>query len=123
MLQEKLFTGVNSPADWQDLSDLEKKHLPIISAPDNVQAGERFEVTVEVGKLLAHPNEPAHFIEFVELYADHAYLARIDFTAQTTFPMVKFCIALCGPITKLHAFARCNIHGVWTSEKDISVAE
>ncbi len=123
MLQEKLFVGVNTPADWENLTDLEKKHMPIISAPDNVKAGDRFEVTVEVGKLLAHPNENTHFIEFVELYADHAYLARVDFTAQTTFPMVKFCIALAGPIEKLHAYARCNIHGVWTAEKPINVVE
>ena len=80
---EDLFCGVNRPKDPANPTDLEKKHLPVIESPDSVQLGECFTVTVEVGNLLAHPNENAHFIEFVELYADDTYLGRADFTAKT----------------------------------------
>ena len=123
MAWQKLFEGVNKPSDPATLTDLEKKHLPVITAPESVAPGECFEVTVEVGKLLAHPNEPGHFIEFVEVYADHAYLARIDLTAETTCPTVKFCVALPGPVSELRVYERCNLHGVWEGTVPISVTE
>ena len=120
---EDIFCGVNAVADVEEASDLEKKHLPIISAPESVKKGECFEVTVEVGKLLKHPNEPGHFIQFVELYAGDTYLARMDFTAKTTCPVMKTSVALDHAHGKLRAFARCNLHGTWENEIDIEVTD
>jgi superoxide reductase len=123
MAEEKpdLFAQVNQPKDWDDLTDLEKKHVPVITAPEKVKAGECFEVTVEVGKLLAHPNEIAHFIGFIELYAGHIHLARMDFTARTTCPVMKVCVALPKDLGPLRAFERCNLHGAWEASKPITV--
>ena len=95
----------------------------IISAPKRVKKGECFEVTVEVGKLAEHPNQPAHYIEFVELYADHTYLARIDFTARSTCPVMKVCISLDHSHGRLRAFEHCNLHGTWEGGTDIEVTE
>lgn len=120
---EDIFCGVNTVEDIENASDLEKKHLPIISAPESFKKGECFEVTVEVGKLLQHPNEPGHHIEFIELYADDTYLARMDFTAKTTCPVMKTCIALDKPYSKLRAFEHCNLHGSWEYDADIEVTE
>jgi superoxide reductase len=117
-----LFAQVNEPKNWDDLTDLEKKHVPIITAPEKVEPGECFEVTVEVGKLLAHPNEHKHFIEFIELYAGHVYLARMDVTAETTCPVMKVCVALPKELGPLRAFERCNLHGVWEATRPITVA-
>jgi superoxide reductase len=119
---DELFRGVNRPADMDNMTDLEKKHYPIISAPDQVKAGECFEVVVEVGKLLEHPNQRAHFIEFVELYADDVYLGRQDYTAETTCPVAKFCVQLTQPFGELRAFDYCNLHGTWSATKAIAVA-
>ncbi len=120
---EDIFCGVNTVANVERASDLEKKHLPVITAPESVTKGKCFEVTVEVGKLLAHPNEPGHFIEFIELYAGDTYLARMDFTAKTTCPIMKTCISLDHAHGKLRAFVRCNLHGTWENEVDIEVTE
>lgn len=119
--EKDIFCGVNQVDDIDQATDLEKKHLPIISAPEKVESGECFEVTVEVGKLLDHPNEPGHFIEFIELYAGETYLARMDFTAKTTHPVMKTCLSLDHAHGKLRAFARCNLHGTWENEVDIEV--
>ena len=119
--QQDLFKGVNHPGDVENLTDLQRKHLPVITAPDQARPGECFEVVLEVGKLLAHPNENAHFIEFVELYAGDVYLARQDFTARTTCPVMKVCVALDTELGPLRAFARCNLHGVWEAVKPISI--
>lgn len=123
MAEEKLdlFAQVNAPADMGALTDLEKKHLPVITAPGAVKPGKCFEVIVEVGKLLPHPNELAHFIEFIELYAGHVYLARMDFTSKQTCPVMRVCVALAKDLGPLRAFARCNLHGVWTASKAIAV--
>ena len=51
--EEDILCGVNVVEDVDEASDLEKKHLPIISAPRTVKKGQRFEVVVEVGKLMA----------------------------------------------------------------------
>jgi len=118
---DNLFCGVNRPADPANLSDLEKKHLPVITAPDTVKNGECFEVTVEVGKLLAHPNVRAHYIEFIELYADETYLGRVDFTPVTTCPTVTFCVQLDHVHQGLRAFVYCNLHGTWEGDKALQV--
>jgi superoxide reductase len=121
--EEDILCGVNMVTNADKASDLEKKHLPVISAPKEVQKGECFEVTVEVGKLLKHPNEPGHFIEFIELYAGDTYLARMDFTAKTTCPIMKTCVSLDHAHGKLRAFERCNLHGTWENDIDIEVRE
>ena len=76
------------------MSDLAKKHVPVMSAPGSVGKGACFEVVVEVGKHKEHPSEPAHFINFVELYAAHTYLGRQHFVHTMGCPVAKFCIRL-----------------------------
>jgi superoxide reductase len=118
---EDIFCGVNTVENTDSASDLEKKHLPVISAPEKVSKGEPFEVTIEVGKLKEHPNEPKHFIQFIELYADDTFLARMDLTAGQTEPVMKATIKLDHSHGRLRAYERCNLHGSWESEKPISV--
>jgi superoxide reductase len=121
--EENLFCGVNTVKDPANMTDLEKKHLPIITAPQRVSKGECFEVMVEVGKLMQHPNENAHYMEFIELYADHTYLSRIDFTARTTCPIMKVCVSLDHTHGRLRAFAHCNLHGTWEGQAEIEVTD
>ena len=81
--KEALFCGVNLVKDPDNMTDLEKKHLPVITAPKSVRKDECFEV---------------------------AYLARMDFTARTTCPMMKVCVGLDHTYGKLQAFEHCNLH-------------
>ncbi|MFW6154769.1 MAG: desulfoferrodoxin family protein [Planctomycetota bacterium] len=118
-----LFVGVNEPVDPNNLSDLEKKHLPVIDAPDKVKINEPFEVTIEVGRLLAHPNEHKHFIQFLDLYADDTYLGRADFTSVKSCPKTTFCISLDAPYNELRAYEHCNLHGTWVYHKPVKVTE
>ena len=45
-----------------------EKHVPLIEAQDKVKKGEWFEVTVNVGKEIPHPNTTEHHISWLELY-------------------------------------------------------
>lgn len=121
--EKDLFCGVNTVADCEHMTDLEKKHQPIITAPKTIKKGEFFEVEIEIGKLLEHPNEPSHYIEFVELYADHTYLLRADFTACRTHPVVRAHVSLDHTHGKLRAFAHCNLHGTWEGQSEIAVTD
>ncbi|MHC5061189.1 MAG: desulfoferrodoxin family protein [Planctomycetota bacterium] len=118
-----LFCGVNMVGNPEHMTDLEKKHLPVIAAPIKVKSGERFEIVVEVGKLMEHPNEPGHYIDFIELYADHTYLARMDLTACKTFPIMKVYALLKHTHGRLRAFAHCNLHGTWEGQTELEVVE
>ena len=107
MCQEDILCGVNKPKDKDNLSDLEKKHLPIIEAPDKAKKDEVFNVTIEVGKLLAHPNEAGHFIEWIELLADgRAYRQFLNpgDAPEATFNLEADSVA---------AREYCNLHGLW----------
>lgn len=121
----ELLTRVNKPKDAANMTDLEKKHVPVIEAPDKVKAGEPFQVTVHVGKLLAHPNEPGHHIESVELYKGYVFLARADLAGATTAPKVTFTVMIDPTIAAddgvLRAFEKCNMHGTWESTRAIQV--
>ncbi|NIA21734.1 MAG: superoxide reductase [Anaerolineaceae bacterium] len=120
-----LLTRINTPQDLDNLSDLEKKHLPVIEAPDSVKAGEPFEVTVQAGKLLAHPNEPGHHIESIELYQGHVLLARVDLAGGLAGPKVTFTVLLASDVDDpnggLRAFEKCNLHGTWEGARAIEV--
>ena len=120
---DDLFCGVNKAADPANGTDLEKKHTPVITAPDQVKKGECFDVTVEVGKLLAHPNARDHFFGVIELYAEDTYLGRQEFTPVTTCPVARFCVSLDHGHGRLRAFASCNLHGVWEGEKPLAVTD
>ncbi|MCK4926790.1 class II SORL domain-containing protein [Candidatus Aerophobetes bacterium] len=120
MAEKNLFSQVNRPEDPNNMTDLEKKHLPVIDAPDRASAGEAIQVSVQVGKLLAHPNEAGHHIEFIDLYENDVYLTRVDFTGGKVNPRAIFEVMLEIGGT-LRAFSSCNLHGVWGGDKPISI--
>ena len=121
--EEDLFCGVNKPAseDPEEMSALEQKHAVIIDAPDSVEAGEPFEVTVKVGEYTEHPNEINHFIEWMELYSGDTFLARLDLSPETTHYTMKTTVML-DHAHPLVGRARCNLHGLWEGEKEIEVS-
>ena len=120
---EDILCGVNKPKDAKNLVDLEKKHLPVIEAPDKVGRNEVFKVAVRVGGIdgVEHPNEPAHSIEWLELYCGDTFLGRSQFSGGTSYPVATFTVKLSHTHGPLKAWARCNLHGLWEGVKEISV--
>jgi superoxide reductase len=120
--ERDLLVGVNEPFDARNLSDLEKKHIPVIDAPDAVDEGRCFRVEVGVGqKGFPHPNDSNHFIQHIDLYADAAWIARVQMNpARSRLPMV-FTVSLHRGVSELRAYAACNLHGVWVGRRSIVV--
>lgn len=100
-------------ADLDAADDFEKKHTPVIvlKAAD---AGMR-RISVEVGRLVPHPNQPDHFIGWIAVLANGAEIARFDLAAVATAPRVSVTIAV-DPGTTVRAVSSCNLHGLWASE-------
>jgi len=91
--EDDLLCGVNKVTDLEHMSGIEKEHVPIITAPAEIRANEPFDVTIEVGEQMSHPSEPIHYVDFIDLYADDTFIARLDLTPKTTLPvMTKVCI-------------------------------
>jgi superoxide reductase len=120
-------------ADWK----LEK-HVPVIEAPDQVKAGEVFEVKVSIGKEVAHPNTTEHHISWITLYFQPEgekfthQVGHFEFSAHgestagpNQGPVYTHHAATAwlkvGKSGTLHALALCNIHGLWESSKEIVV--
>ncbi|MHA2059958.1 MAG: class II SORL domain-containing protein [Candidatus Ranarchaeia archaeon] len=118
-----LFCKTNKAGPDKDkLSDLQKKHLPVITAPSESKRDAPIEVTVEVGKLLKHPNEKAHHIQWIELWQREAFLTRIDLTPELTEPHVTITVKLDHP-WPIIARARCNLHGIWEAEVPFAIKD
>jgi superoxide reductase len=113
-------TSIQSAKDIANMSDLEKKHVPMIILGGAPKAGEPFEVTVWVGEQMAHPSEVEHHIEFIDLYLDDRFIARCDLTPVFTNPKACFTVTLNDSGT-LRAYERCNVHGDWTYSMDVTV--
>jgi superoxide reductase len=122
-------------ADWK-----KEKHVPVIECPDEVKAGELFEVKVSLGKEIAHPNTTEHHIRWISLYfhpegEKFTYdVGYFEFNAHGesvqgpnegpvyTHHEVAFSMKTNKPGT-LYALSYCNIHGLWEYAKEIKVVE
>jgi superoxide reductase len=120
-------------ADWKT-----EKHVPVIECPDQVKAGELFEVKVGLGKAIAHPNTTEHHIRWISIFF-HPDLEKFtyqvghhEFSAHgesveganqgpvSTHHEVTAALKISKPGT-LYALAFCNIHGLWQSAKEVKV--
>lgn len=121
--EQDILCGVNKPKDSKDLTELEKKHLPVIEAPDSVKKDAPFEINIRVGGIdgIDHPNEPAHFIEWVELYCGDTFLGRSSYSGGTSYSVARFKVKLSHAHGPLKVWAKCNLHGLWEGEKGLKI--
>jgi len=120
-------------ADWK-----KEKHVPVIECPDEVEAGEMFEVKASLGKEIGHPNTTEHHIRWITLYfhpegGNFTYdVGHFEFNAHGesvkgpnegpvyTHHGVTAMMKISESGT-LHAMSYCNIHGLWEGSKEIKV--
>lgn len=121
MSESTLFCQVNTAATGQ--AETAKKHVPVITVQGAVKSGEPCTVNIKVGEA-PHVMENGHFIQFIDLYCGHIYIARVDFTAELTKSEATLTIILHheGKRT-LRAFSRCNLHGIWEGTVEVDVSK
>ncbi|MCF8078971.1 MAG: class II SORL domain-containing protein [Desulfobacterales bacterium] len=119
--------------DWKN-----EKHVPVIEAPQSAKVDEAFEVTLSVGKEIAHPNTTEHHIRWIQLFFKpdgdkFAYqIGNWEFSAHgesvkganegpaTAEPKVSATLRLKTSGT-LVASSYCNIHGLWENSTAIQI--
>jgi superoxide reductase len=125
--------NVIQSADWKS-----EKHVPVIECPESVKSGELFEVTVTLGKEVAHPNTTEHHIRWLSLYfhpdgAKNPYeVGNFEFSAHGESPegpnkgpvytnhQVTASLKIDKPGTLLAA-SYCNIHGLWQNSRPVGL--
>ncbi len=124
MAEKGLFCGNNKPKDAANMTDPEKKHMPVIECPDTVKAGEPFQVNIKVGEM-PHVMEEAHHIQWIDVYFGDNFNARIDLTPVFTRPEVSITLLKSGKhrTGTLRVVERCNMHGQWEATKEITINE
>jgi len=77
----------------------QEKHVPVITSAEG-------QTTISVGSV-AHPMQPEHYIEWIELIADG--VSHRKFLQPGDEP--KACFSVTG--SAISARAYCNLHGLW----------
>ena len=98
------------------------RHTPRILCDDTAKEGEKFRVKVIVGEQYVHPDNPEHFIGYVQLWNRETFLAEAHFApgmlgnkpgqVEVDFYIVPGAVSL-----NLSAMAVCTNHGLWQSEE------
>lgn len=138
-------TKINKAADPSNLTELEKKHVPVIEAPEIAVTEQSFKVKVTVGAI-PHVMEDGHYIEWIKLSLNGYSLKEVNLKPSDV-PVAEFEVTfsedmiavkeieqcrihgfnVCGEcgtksvLTELIALANCNVHGLWEGTKLIEI--
>lgn len=118
-VKEFSLTELNKPKDWKALTDMAKKHVPIIAAPERVKAKEAFAVKVKIGGIdgVEHPNTLGHWVNWVELYAGERLVSRVEFAPELSDGYVVTINVTLNETATLRARSFCNLHGIWEGKE------
>ncbi len=111
--------AIKTPVDSKNLTDLEKKHIPVIVVIKKcglIPGGGCTDVHVKMGEI-QHPMEASHYITYIDFYIDNEFIARIHMTAEKLNPAGA--LHLKSSSGKLTVVENCNIHGNWINEVNL----
>ena len=110
--------AIKTPVDAGNLTDLEKKHIPVITVvkkcgliPEGCE-----DAHIKMGEI-QHPMLPEHWINHIDVYIDKEFVSRIMLTPDKLNPAAALHLKAQGG--KLSAIALCNLHGAWIQEADL----
>lgn len=110
--------AINIPKDTSNLTELEKKHVPVIVVvkkcgliPDGCQ-----DAHVKVGEI-KHPTLPDHYIGHIDFYIDREFISRVILTPEKLNPAAA--LHLSASSGRLAAVSYCNLHGAWIKDTDL----
>lgn len=124
MADKGFFCGINKPNDTANLTETEKKHIPVFECPDKVKSGEPFQIKIKVGEI-PHVMEEVHHIQWIEIKSGENFYERVDLTPVFTRPEITLTLVKGGKHGKrtLRVIERCNVHGLWEAAKEITIEE
>mgnify|MGYP006286719637 FL=1 len=118
----RIFKPVDISREEKEVrKDYFDRHTPHIICNDTAREGEKLEVKVKLGNEYPHPDDPDHYISYIQLWNRETFLAETHFTpgvlgnkpgnTEVNFYIVPGAVSL-----NLTAMAVCTNHGLWQSE-------
>lgn len=110
-----------SQIDRETKKDYIDRHSAFVHCDKQTKAGEKFKVKIKVGDQYKHPDDPDHYIAWLQLWNGEKMLAQANFIEgalgnQAGNLEVDFYIVPKNSM-KLIAHAFCTKHGLWQSEE------
>lgn len=126
----RVFKAVDIDKEEKELrKDYFDRHTPVIHCNDTAREGQKFKVKLKLGNEYSHPDEPNHYINYIQLWNRETFLAEAHFTPgvlgnKPGYMEVDFYIVP-GPVSmNLSAMAVCTNHGLWQSEsKEVRIVK
>ncbi|MBL7157697.1 MAG: hypothetical protein ISS92_06035 [Candidatus Omnitrophica bacterium] len=110
--------AINTPADPKNLTEGDKKHVPVITIlrkcgliPEGC-----VDAHVKMGQIL-HPMQPQHYINHIDFYLDKEFIARVHLTPEKLNPAAA--LHLKASSGKLAAIEFCTVHGAWINDVEL----
>lgn len=115
---EEKSDAIKTPKDVNNLTELEKKHIPVITIvrkcgliPEGCQ-----DVHVKMGEI-QHPMQPEHYIVHIDFYIDNKFISRVILSPEKLNPAAA--LHLKATTGKLTVIELCNLHGAWIKEENL----
>jgi len=114
---------------YVDISEVEKeakkdyidRHSAFVHCDSAAKKGQKFNVKIKVGDEYMHPDDPDHYIAWVQLWNGEKMLAQVNFVdgALGSMPGQLEVDLYIVPLKnmKLTAMAFCTKHGLWQSDE------
>ncbi len=110
--------AIMTPQDINDLSELEKKHIPAITVVKQcglIPEG-CYDLHAKIGQI-QHPMQTDHYIQHIDFYIDNLFIARTHLTPDKLNPAAA--LHLKAGAGKLTVVEFCTLHGAWIAEEDL----
>lgn len=110
--------AIKTPQDENNLTELEKKHIPVITVVKKcglIPEG-CVDVHAKMGEI-QHPMQPEHYINHIDFYIDKKFIARVHLTPEKLNPAAA--LHLKASSGKLSVVELCNLHGAWIKETEL----
>jgi superoxide reductase len=125
----RVFSPVDISQEEKELrKDYFDRHTPHILCEKVAKRGEKFRIKVKIGDQYLHPDEPDHYISFVQLWNRETFLAEAHFTPGVLGNNpnhVEVDFYLVPKMTmNLSVLSNCTKHGLWQSDTvDVQVTD
>lgn len=117
----RIFTREDANQEENELrKDYFDRHTPHVLCAEQAERGKEFKVKVRIGEDYPHPDDPDHFIAYIQLWNRETLLAETRYYSgalgnKPGNPEVDFYIVPRNSMN-LSAMALCTKHGLWQSD-------
>ena len=108
--------AIKSPADAANLTEGDKKHIPIVQKSECGLVAGCTDVHATIGEI-EHVMTAEHFIGYLDYYLDYTFISRVWLSPVVCKPATSLHLAV--STGKVTVIEHCNVHGNWMGEMDL----